>query len=588
LGEQWFELDLHFLSLGGGEIALGWWFEVCLVPYLNDTDKLSSVRSISIVTGYGKTRTRGRRNGDDGMRKRCRAMLSFMGIKEQEQPNLGRIHIDKDSLIELVKQNGGRIIFDLEGYLNWKEEEAAANAVPEVEQKIRARFAPIIPGSGGPPFERDEPSNITDEYRGINYEARLAKIREQDLLDDEEISSDADHVLPDRSKFQKGFEESVGNVVSGRDMIRQRQTSNYPERDLEIEKYSINRPQSLGQRVEHVNGRGWINEKSLHADPRSMERRGPTQDQIHDTDHNNSNPNLRYETDRETNNFRRDVEPDHNNGKKFNQALDEHFGFRGNHVNVRQEYDHHTISSRLDQHDRVRDNREQLYTSPRAAAFQDDDRDVGRRSGGSHPVQPRRVPDDYEARLIYSNDLRAGDRTIERIHYQGNDPFMGATQPSNSANINKERYRMNNFDQGYHSGPRESWRRNESANNLQSTYVADIDHGTHRGLIDERSYRDRQGDSHSYREDNVQYNQQVSGSFVPRDTSIGGSDSVQHYHEQGTRIFDEEADRKRQYNDVQQNWETNSNGNRIETERSTSRNSRGYALEPEPQRRRLS
>ena len=26
LGTQWFELDLHFLSLGGGEIALGWWF----------------------------------------------------------------------------------------------------------------------------------------------------------------------------------------------------------------------------------------------------------------------------------------------------------------------------------------------------------------------------------------------------------------------------------------------------------------------------------------------------------------------------------------------------------------------------------
>jgi pentatricopeptide repeat protein len=82
LAKHWFELDLHFLSLGGGEIAMGWWFEVCLVPYLvNKCEKLKEVKSISIVTGYGKTRTRGRRVGDDGMRKRCRAMLSFMGIR---------------------------------------------------------------------------------------------------------------------------------------------------------------------------------------------------------------------------------------------------------------------------------------------------------------------------------------------------------------------------------------------------------------------------------------------------------------------------------------------------------------------------
>lgn len=85
LAKQWFELDLHFLSLGGGEIAMGWWFEVCLVPYLvNKCEKLKDVKSISIVTGYGKTRTRGRRQGDDGMRKRCRAMLNFLGIRVSE------------------------------------------------------------------------------------------------------------------------------------------------------------------------------------------------------------------------------------------------------------------------------------------------------------------------------------------------------------------------------------------------------------------------------------------------------------------------------------------------------------------------
>ena len=93
LGTQWLELDLHFLSLGGGEIALGWWFEECLVPYLINTSKLEAVQSISIVTGYGKTRSRGARMNDDGMRLRVRAMLKYMDIHETPQPNKGRIHI---------------------------------------------------------------------------------------------------------------------------------------------------------------------------------------------------------------------------------------------------------------------------------------------------------------------------------------------------------------------------------------------------------------------------------------------------------------------------------------------------------------
>lgn len=165
LGEQWFELDLHFLSLGGGEIALGWWFEECLVPYLMNTERLQSVNSISIVTGYGKTRTRGRRHGDDGMRKRCKAMLGFMNIKEVDQSNAGRIHIDKEALIAEANNNGGKIVFDLDGYLQWKETETTANVVPDTVQKIRPRFKPAVPGSGGPPFIRIETELTSPEYR---------------------------------------------------------------------------------------------------------------------------------------------------------------------------------------------------------------------------------------------------------------------------------------------------------------------------------------------------------------------------------------------------------------------------------------
>jgi pentatricopeptide repeat protein len=156
LGTQWLELDLHFLSLGGGEIALGWWFEECLVPYLVNTSKLEAVQSISIVTGYGKTRSRGARMNDDGMRLRVRAMLKYMNIKEAPQPNKGRIHIDKAALIEEVRRNNGRILFDIEGYTRFKEEETTSNKFPDVPQQVRPRFRPARPGEAPPgTFIRD-------------------------------------------------------------------------------------------------------------------------------------------------------------------------------------------------------------------------------------------------------------------------------------------------------------------------------------------------------------------------------------------------------------------------------------------------
>lgn len=150
MGKEWLELDLHFLSLGGGEIALGWWFEDCLVPYLINTSRLEAVQSISIVTGYGKTRSRGARLNDDGMRLRVKAMLQYMNIEETPQPNKGRIHINKAALVSEVKKNNGKINFDLEGYLRWKEKETTANKFPDVHQEIRARFRPALPGEGPP------------------------------------------------------------------------------------------------------------------------------------------------------------------------------------------------------------------------------------------------------------------------------------------------------------------------------------------------------------------------------------------------------------------------------------------------------
>jgi hypothetical protein len=139
LGTQWLELDLHFLSLGGGETALRWWFEKCLVPYLGDSNELASVKSIDIVTGYGKTRARGMRKGDDSMRKRVRAMLSYMNVSEIVQPNLGRIHIDKQALVEEVARNRGRIIFDAHGYEQFKLKEGLDEPYSDTPQFVRPR-----------------------------------------------------------------------------------------------------------------------------------------------------------------------------------------------------------------------------------------------------------------------------------------------------------------------------------------------------------------------------------------------------------------------------------------------------------------
>lgn len=115
------ELALHFLSLGGGEIALGWWFEECLQPLFADPAKFESIETITIVTGYGKSRTRGRRFGNDGMKKRVQAMLGFMGIEEAPQENAGRVRVNKNSLREIIKANNGRVILDVGGYLGWSK-----------------------------------------------------------------------------------------------------------------------------------------------------------------------------------------------------------------------------------------------------------------------------------------------------------------------------------------------------------------------------------------------------------------------------------------------------------------------------------
>jgi hypothetical protein len=66
-------------------------------------------------------------------------MLSFMNIREIEQPNLGRIHIDKESLMTEVARNGGRITFDAHGYEQFKTREGLDEPYSDVPQFVRPR-----------------------------------------------------------------------------------------------------------------------------------------------------------------------------------------------------------------------------------------------------------------------------------------------------------------------------------------------------------------------------------------------------------------------------------------------------------------
>jgi hypothetical protein len=165
LGKQWLELDLHFLSLGGAEVALRWWFESCLLPYFVNTGNLDEIKSISIVTGFGKTRLRGRRHGDDGIRKRVKAILKFMNVDEIIQENAGRILLDPEKLNLEAQKNGGKIIFDEEGFQRFKASEFVDDGPTKEPQKIRARFRPQNPNSASPPFVRVETDRTSPEYR---------------------------------------------------------------------------------------------------------------------------------------------------------------------------------------------------------------------------------------------------------------------------------------------------------------------------------------------------------------------------------------------------------------------------------------
>ena len=146
---------------------------------------------------------------DDGMRLRVKAMLEYMEIAEMPQPNKGRVHIDKEQLIEVVERNGGKIVFDVSGYTNFKHEQTTENKFPDVQQTIRPRFRPAKRGEGppgtfireggdpkqAPGYKREGPRRDVSTQAPVHSERRESRRSSQMSINDARCSNHYHGVL---------------------------------------------------------------------------------------------------------------------------------------------------------------------------------------------------------------------------------------------------------------------------------------------------------------------------------------------------------------------------------------------------------
>ena len=131
--------------------------------------------------------------GNDSMHKRVSAMLRFMNIREIDQPNKGRINIDRDAFIKEVEKNGGRIVFDAQGYQRFKDEETSSNKVPITEQCVR-------PQNGAP---------RTDDFYVIPHQENVQTNEMEESIGNQR--SQDNHVSTFRSSISGGRTERNNN-----------------------------------------------------------------------------------------------------------------------------------------------------------------------------------------------------------------------------------------------------------------------------------------------------------------------------------------------------------------------------------------
>jgi len=103
---------------------------------------------------------------NDNMRKRVLAMMSFMNLEEVPQRNPGRVQVNRDQFVEEVRKNGGKIVFDADGYSEFIQKETQRNIIPVKEQIVRPRI----------PFN-------PDLIQANTYEERRTQTRDRERAD---------------------------------------------------------------------------------------------------------------------------------------------------------------------------------------------------------------------------------------------------------------------------------------------------------------------------------------------------------------------------------------------------------------------
>ena len=142
-----------------------------------------------------------------------------MGVTEITQPNKGRVHIDKEALKEEVKKNGGKIIFDAEGYSKFRETETTANTAPDVVQMVR-KGLPNSVRDQDHDHEVNRKRNLDREYNDQERNQHQQSNRNQERKYDQDRSRDWNQNCRDRdvrrNQDQKQEEDHESNRERGR------------------------------------------------------------------------------------------------------------------------------------------------------------------------------------------------------------------------------------------------------------------------------------------------------------------------------------------------------------------------------------
>ena len=165
-----------------------------------------------------------------------------MGVTEITQPNKGRVHIDKEALKEEVKKNGGKIIFDAEGYSKFRETETTANTAPDVVQMVR-KGLPNSVRDQDHDHEVNRKRNLDREYNDQERNQHQQSNRNQERKYDQDRSRDWNQNCRDRDVRRNQDQNQEEDHDSNRERGR---TSNHDFKQENNVNWQENRKRNVG------------------------------------------------------------------------------------------------------------------------------------------------------------------------------------------------------------------------------------------------------------------------------------------------------------------------------------------------------